>query len=92
MNSGRGYMQGFGVQTSAVMAGGSTGPGPASTATETYDGANFTTSPATLGTATTYGGGDRYIKRRFRSRGGPDFPSRTEEYNQAAATKTFTTS
>ena len=92
MNSGRGYMQGFGVQTSAVMAGGSTGPGPASTATETYDGANFTTSPATLGTATTYGGGTGTSSAGFVAGGGPDFPSRTEEYNLAAATKTFTTS
>ena len=51
MNTARQALGGFGTQTAALGAGGSTPP--QSTATETWDGTNWTTSPATLGTATT---------------------------------------
>ena len=51
MNTARQSLGGFGTQTAALGAGGSTPP--QSTATETWDGTNWTTSPATLGTATT---------------------------------------
>ena len=49
MNQARAYMQGFGILTAAVIAGGR-GP-PSNTQydlTETYDGTSWTTSPATL--------------------------------------------
>jgi len=52
MNTARDGLGGFGTQTSALAAGGySNPPGTYSNATETWDGTNWTTSPATLGTA-----------------------------------------
>jgi len=50
INTTRYNFNGFGVQTAAVIAGGRD-PSAASTATETYDGTTFTTSPATMATA-----------------------------------------
>jgi len=52
VNTARFNTQGFGIQTDAVMAGGNDASPPgASTATETYDGTDWSTSTATLGTA-----------------------------------------
>ena len=86
-NTARGYMGGFGVQTAAVMCAGKTGPGPNSTATETYDGSSFTTSPATLGTALAYGGAcgtsSAGLAAGF-SEHPPSYPSLSEEYNSSA--------
>jgi len=87
-NTSRGYAGGFGVQTSAVICGGKTGPGPNSTATETYDGSSFTTSPATLGTALAYGGAcgtsSAGLAAGF-SAHPPSFPILAEEYNKSSS-------
>ena len=56
LNTGRGYMGGFGIQTATVVTGGTLGPGTYQTITETYDGGTWSTSPATLATASAYGG------------------------------------
>ena len=83
LNTGRGYLGGFGTQTATVVAGGLNGPGVYQTATETYDGDSWTTSPATLGTATAYGGGAGTSSAGFVAGGGPGFPTNTEEYNKS---------
>ena len=49
MVTARRYIQGFGVQTHAVVGGGFTTT--ATSATEEYGGTNWATSSATLGTA-----------------------------------------
>jgi len=52
MNTARGEGSGGGTQTAAITYGGrQTGPGSGTTATETYDGTTWSTSPATLATA-----------------------------------------
>jgi len=56
LNTARRYAYGGGIQTSSLIGGGSTPPGPGSAATEKYDGTSWTTSSATMGTAS-YGGG-----------------------------------
>ena len=82
-NTSRGYAGGFGVQTSAVICGGKTGPGPNSNATETYDGSSFTTSPATLGTAGAYGGACGTSSVGLAAGFYPGFPTNSEEYNSS---------
>jgi len=82
-NTSRGYAGGFGVQTSAVICGGKTGPGPNSNATETYDGSSFTTSPATLGTAGAYGGACGTSSVGLAAGFDPGFPTNSEEYNSS---------
>ena len=84
-NTSRGYAGGFGVQTSAVICGGKTGPGPNSNATETYDGSSFTTSPATLGTAGAYGGACGTSSVGLAAGFDPGFPTNSEEYNKSAS-------
>ena len=92
MNTARQALGGFGTQTAALGAGGSTPP--QSTATETWDGTNWTTSPATLGTATTSmssagttSGG--WIAGGYESSGNTDA---TEEYQAAGPTTVTITS
>ena len=55
MNQQRYVFQGFGTQTIGVVCGGEPTPS-AGTLTETYDGATFSNSPATLGNSTAQGG------------------------------------
>ena len=55
VNTARRSMMGTGTTTAAVIAG---GIGPYSTATETYNGSAWSTSPATLTTGTDYNKGD----------------------------------
>jgi hypothetical protein len=55
VNTARRSMMGTGTTTAAVIAG---GLGPYSTATETYNGSAWSTSPATLTTGTQYNKGD----------------------------------
>ena len=83
MNTARGYAGGFGVQTSAVICNGKTGPGPNSSATETYDGSSFTTSPATLGTAGAYGGACGTSSAGLAAGFDPGFPTNSEEYDKS---------
>ena len=56
LNTARKYSYGGGIQTSSLIGGGSTPPGPGSAATELYDGTSWTTNPATMGTASYSGG------------------------------------
>jgi len=56
LNTARGYSSAFGIQTSSVLVGGADWPAY-KTATETYDGDTWTTSPATLANAAAYGAG-----------------------------------
>ena len=83
MNTARGYAGGFGVQTSAVICNGKTGPGPNSSATETYDGSSFTTSPATLGTAGAYGGACGTSSAGLAAGFDPGFPTNSEEFTSS---------
>ena len=53
LNTGRSAGHSGGTQTSGIVAGGNTPPG--TTATESWDGTNWTTSPATLNNARFYG-------------------------------------
>jgi len=96
VNTARFNVQGFGIQTDAVIAGGNAPSVPGSTtATETYDGTNWSTSPATLGTARNgamamgHNGGSTSTGWLV---GGEPTQKATEEYTVAAAVKTITTS
>jgi hypothetical protein len=82
VNTARYNTAGFGIQTATVIAGGT----PSPTATETWDGSSWTTSPATLGTgrnAHSAGGNSGTAGLVFG--GNPPGISNTEEYNVSAS-------
>ena len=76
----------FGISTSAIIGG-----NPSPNATEEWNGTNWSTTGATMGTPrNSYGmGGTTTAGLAF---GGSPYTTSTEEYSPAAATKTFTTS
>ena len=76
----------FGISTAAII-GGNQSP----TATEEFNGTNWSITGATMGTPrNAYGmGGTTTAGLAF---GGSPYTNSTEEYNPAIATKTFTTS
>jgi len=86
MNTARMSLAGAGTTTSGVVFGG--GP-PASTATETWDGTNWSTSPATLAAGRWHigGSGTGTAAVGFGGRS-PSFTGATEEYNFTANTVT----
>jgi len=82
VNTPRYNVAGFGIQTATVIAGGT----PSNTATETWDGSSWATSPATLGTGTAAhsAGGDSGTAGLVFG-GNPPGISNTEEYNFSAS-------
>ena len=87
LNTARQQAGGGGSQTTAFVAGGQTPPNTKVTATETYDGTTWTTSPATLGTAmyANAGAGNNTTGLSF---GGDPQISSTEELNVSISTFT----
>ena len=89
LNTARGYMGAFGLQTATVVVGGFNPPAY-SAATELYDGATWTTSPATIATASGYGGAagtsTAGVTAGFLTPTGPNSTTtNTEEYNKSAS-------
>ena len=85
MNQQRYVFQGFGTQTQGVVCGGEPTPS-AGTLTEIYDGATFSTSPASLGNSTAQGGYGKSPGTAglvFGNASG-GFTGATEEYNFSA--------
>ena len=76
----------FGTSTAAILGG-----NPSNTATEEWNGTNWSVTGVTMGTPrNAYGmGGTTTAGLAF---GGSPYTTATEEYSPAAATKTFTTS
>jgi len=89
LNTARGYMGAFGVQTATVVMGGFNPPAYTA-ATELYDGATWTTSPATLANVSGYGGAagtsTAGITAGFLTPSGPNSTTtNTEEYNKSTS-------
>jgi len=82
LNTGRGYMGAFGIQTATLGGGGYSTT--QLNVTESYDGATWTTSPATLGTAAYNGGAAGTTTAGILAGAGPAYPSNTELWNKSA--------
>jgi len=82
LNTGRGYMGAFGIQTATLGGGGYSTT--TLNVTEEYDGATWTTSPATLGTAAYNGGAAGTTTAGILAGAGPAYPSNTEEWNKSS--------
>ena len=84
MNTARKTVAGGGTQTAAILAGGIVGPGTMQSATETWDGTDWTTSPAGLATArgrlTTAGTTTAALAASGQT---PSLTTATEEYNKS---------
>ena len=86
MGTARYGMGGAGTQTATIIFGGGPDSTPFSNATELYNGTSWTTTPATLNTARTYGGpagsGTQTAALFFGGRNPPNTPTTaTESYN-----------
>jgi hypothetical protein len=87
MSTARAYLSGFGTSTSAVGAGGATGPGAKVTSTEEYDGSSWTNGGA-LGTArsTLASAGASITSGVVFGGAEPAASNKTEEYNGSSWT------
>jgi hypothetical protein len=87
LSTARAYLGGFGTATSAVGAGGATGPGAKVTNTEEYDGSSWTNGGA-LGTARSMGGtaGASITSGVLFGGAEPSASNKTEEYDGSSWT------
>ena len=84
LNTARGQIAGCGTQTAALAIAGS----PAPTATESYDGSTWTTSPATLATGRYDTNGIGTRTAALAAGGDPGVLSATEEFNLSTSVTT----
>jgi len=87
LSTARAYLSGFGTATSAVGAGGATGPGAKVTSTEEYDGSSWTAGGA-LNTARSMAGtaGASITSGVLFGGAEPSASNKTEEYNGSSWT------
>ena len=89
MNTARFSLGGAGTQTAAVAYGGDKNPSALTGATETWDGTDWTTSPASLATARTHVGDFGSSTNAFAAGGyTPPATTVTEEFNSSTNTVT----
>ena len=89
LNTGRELSMSFGTQTSGGTVGGKVPPSTTTTASEDYNGATWSTSPATLVTGRGQGGGSGTSSSAIISTGAsPGNTSAAEEYNFSSTTIT----